>query len=152
MFVQYYTHVALPLSTVETRLDQLRSHLDEWAGVAYRDGEELFAEVGPGGGRYAKKVRLEIGVAEIRRAGVVYPITWTAAGGESLFPRLTADLILSHMGRDRTKLALQGTYTPPLGVIGRVVDRTLLKNVAESTLQDWVDRVATAISSNQPVS
>jgi hypothetical protein len=56
------------------------------------------------------------------------------------------------MGRDRTKLALQGTYTPPLGVIGRVVDRTLLKNVAESTLQDWVDRVATAVSSNQPVS
>jgi hypothetical protein len=152
MFVQYYTHVDVPLSTVEARIDEIRAHLDDWAGVAYRDGEELFAEVGPGGGKYAKKVRLDIGIAEIRRAGVVYPVSWTAVGGERLFPSLTADLIVSHMGRDRTKLSLQGTYTPPLGVIGRVVDRTVLKNVAESTIQDWVDRVAAAVSSTQSVS
>jgi hypothetical protein len=39
-----------------------------------------------------------------------------------------------------------------LGVIGRAVDRTLLRNVAESTVQDWVDRVAMSVSSTEPVS
>jgi hypothetical protein len=152
MFVQYYTHVPVSMSTVEARIEEVRAHFEDWAGVAYRDGEELHATVGPGAGGYAKKVRLEIGLAEIRRSGVVYPIQWTAVGAKGLFPRLTADLILSHVGEEKTKLSLQGTYEPPLGMVGRAVDRTLLRNVAESTVQDWVDRVAAAVSSAQPVS
>jgi hypothetical protein len=59
---------------------------------------------------------------------------------------------LSHLGQEKTKLVLQGTYEPPLGAIGRAVDRTLLRNVAESTVQDWVDRVAMSVSSTEPVS
>jgi hypothetical protein len=152
MFVQYYTHVPVALAVVEARIDEVRSHLEDWAGVAYRDGEELYATVGPGPGGYAKRVRLEIGTAEIRRTGVHYPITWTAVGAKRLFPKLTADLILSHLGQEKTKLVLQGTYEPPLGAIGRAVDRTLLRNVAESTVQDWVDRVAMSVSSTEPVS
>lgn len=152
MFVQYYTHVPVSLSTVEARIEGVRAHLDDWAGVAYRDGEELRSSVGPNPEGYAKKIRLDIGMAEIRTAGVVYPITWTAVGARGLFPRLTADLVLSHVGHDRTKLSLQGTYEPPLGAIGRAVDRAILRNVAESTVQDWVDRIAAAVSSAQPVS
>ena len=152
MFLQYYTHVPVPLGVVEARIDEVRSHLEDWAGVAYRDGEKLYATVGPGASGYAKRVRLEIGVAEIRRTGVHYPITWTAVGAKGLFPKLTADLVLSHVGQEKSKLFLQGTYDPPLGLIGRAVDRTLLRNVAESTVQDWVDRVARAVSSTQPVS
>lgn len=151
MFVHYYTHVPVSMSTVEARIEVIRAHLEDWADVAYRDGEELYASVGPASGGFAKKVRLDIGVAEIRKSGVVYPMSWTAVGAKGLFPRLTADLIVSHVGRERTKLSLQGTYEPPLGPIGRAIDRTLLKNVAESTVQDWVDRVALAVSSTQPV-
>lgn len=152
MFVHYYTHIPVSLGIVESRLGEVRARLEDWAGVAYRDGEEIHARVGPGPGGYAKEVRLEIGAAEIRRSGVVYPISWTAVGAKGLFPRLTADLVLSHVGRERTKLSLQGTYEPPLGPIGRAIDSTLLNNVAESTVQDWVDRVAAAVSSTQPVS
>lgn len=151
MFVQYYTHVPVALSVVESRIDEVRSHLEDWAGVAYRDGEDLFATVGPGSAGYAKRVRLEIGIAEIRRSGVHYPVTWTAAGAKGLFPKLTADLVLSHVGQEKTKLVLQGTYEPPLGAIGRAVDRALLRKIAESTVQDWVDRVAVAVSSPQQV-
>jgi hypothetical protein len=152
MFVRYYTHVPVALGTVERRIADVRAHLDDWAGVAYRDGEELCARVGPNPGGYAKKVHLDIGGAEIRRAGVVYPITWTAVGAQGLFPRLTADLVLSHMGHDRTKVSMEGTYEPPLGAIGRAADRTIFRDVAESTIQDWVDRIAIAVSSSQPVS
>ena len=146
MFVQYFTHVPIGLGTVETRVDQIRADLEEWAGIAYREGEELRAKVGPGFNGYAKTVRLDIGPPEIRPAGLVYPVTWIATGAEALFPRLSADLILSHVGPDKTKLSLQGTYDPPLGPIGKAIDRLLLKNVAEATIQDWVDRVADAVS------
>jgi len=91
-------------------------------------------------------------MAEIRRSGIIYPVTWTATGAHGLFPQLIADLVLIHVGQERTTLSLQGTYEPPLGPVGRAIDRTLLRNVAESTVQDWVDRVAAAVTSAQPVS
>jgi hypothetical protein len=150
MFIQYFTHVPVPLAEVERRIDHLRAHLEEWADIAYRDGEELRAKVRPGSISQAKQVRLEIGLAEIRRAGLVYPVTWTATGASGLFPRLSADLILSHVGRERTQIALFGTYEPPLGAIGRAIDRVALKNVAEATVKDWVDRVASAVSEPAP--
>jgi hypothetical protein len=146
MFVQYFTHVPVSLDVVEARIDDIRSRLGEWADIAYREGEDLRATVGPADHAYAKQVDLEIGMAEIRRAGVVYPISWTATRAQALFPKLTADLILTHVGREKTKLALEGTYEPPLGPVGRALDRVALKNVAEATIQDWVDRVAEAVS------
>lgn len=152
MFVHYYTDVAVPLNVVESRIDDVRGHLEDLGDVVYRDGEDLYTRVGPEGIHFAKKVRLEIGVPDIRHAGLVYPVAWSAAGAGALFPRLTADLVVSHMGREKTRLSLQGTYKPPFGPIGRAVDRSILRSVAESTVQDWVDRVASAISSGQPVS
>jgi hypothetical protein len=152
MFVRYYTHVPVSLGIVQARIEEIRAHLEDWADVAYREGEELHATVGPAVRGFAKKVRLDIGAAEIRRAGVVYPVSWTAVGASGLFPGLTADLVLSHVGKERTKLSLEGTYEPPLGPLGRALDRTLFRNVAESTIQDWVDRVAAAVSSTQQVS
>jgi hypothetical protein len=146
MLFQYFTHVPLPLGTVESRIDEVRASLEEWADIAYRDGEELRATVGPGPNSRAKTVRLDIGMAEVRRSGIIYPVTWTAVGASGLFPRLSADLVLSHVGKSRTRVALEGTYDPPLGPIGRAIDRLALRNVAEATIQDWVDRVATAVS------
>jgi hypothetical protein len=70
MFVHYFTHVPLHIGVVERRLDDLRGALEDWAGVAYREGEELRAKVGPSVGGYAKEVRLVIGVAEIHRTGL----------------------------------------------------------------------------------
>lgn len=151
MFFHYYTHVPVSMDDVEARLDDVRGHLEDMAGVAYRDGEDLYAKVGPAHAGYAKTVRLEIGMPELRRAGLVYPLTWTASGAKALFPKLSANLVLSHVGRERTKLTLEGTYDPPLGPIGRAVDRIVLKSVAEATVQDWVDRIAEAVTTRDKV-
>jgi hypothetical protein len=151
MFVHYFTHVPVELGLVQSRIDAVRSSLEEWAGVAYREGEELHARVGPAELTYAKEVRLGIGPGEVRPAGIVYPVTWTAVGAEVLFPRLDADLILTHLGWGRTKLTLEGNYAPPMGPVGRVIDRIILKNIAESTVQDWVDRVAMAVRTEPEV-
>ena len=50
------------------------------------------------------------------------------------------------MGEDRTQLAISARYRPPLGVLGRTVDRVLLHRVAEATVKDFLDRVGEAIT------
>lgn len=147
MFVHYSTHVSVGLPEVEKRLDSIRTQLEEWADIAYREGEELRSRVGPVDG-LAKSISLDIGVAEIHRSGLVYPIRWTAPGAGALFPELNADLALSQMGPSMTSVTLDGTYEPPLGVVGRVADRIVLGRVADATVRNWVDRLAEAVSSD----
>jgi len=147
VFVQYVTEVESGLGDVENSLDRVRSNLAEWADIAYRDGEKLRAKVGPNE-KVARSVELEIGMAEIHRIGLVYPIRWTATGATVLFPELNADLILTKRGPNHTTLTLKGNYQPPLGAIGRLVDRAGLGHVAEATVRDWMDRLAEALSPN----
>lgn len=152
MFVHYFTHIPVHIGVVEHRLDGLRDAMEEFAGVAYREGEELRAKVGPSIGGYAREVHLDIGVAEIHRTGLVYPVHWTAVGAEALFPKLSGELVLSHVGPERTKLSLEATYEPPLGPVGKVVDRVLLGRFAESTVQNWVDKLAQALEVDPAIS
>jgi hypothetical protein len=151
VFLEYSTKVEAPLSQVEKSLEAVRFSLEEWAYIAYREGEQLRARVGPSA-TMAHEVRLDIGVAEVHSSGLVYPIHWTAQGAGLLFPELTADLVLSKAGSNLTSLTLKATYKPPLGALGRLVDRALLGRVAEATVVDWMDRLAEAISSNARVS
>jgi hypothetical protein len=102
--------------------------------------------VGPEPSRFAKKVDLVIGPPEVRNAGVVFPVRWSASGAEALFPKLVANLILTHLGPEMTSLSLEGTYQSPLGPLGRAVDRIALGKFAEATVKDWVDRVAEAVA------
>ena len=53
------------------------------------------------------------------------------------------------MGPDRAQLAMSARYVPPLGAVGRTIDRALLSRVAEATVKDFLDRVADAIMSER---
>lgn len=151
MFVHYFTHVPLNVSEVEKRLDALRTNLGEMADVAYREGEELRAKVGPWEGGFAKEVELEIGTAEIHRTGIAYPITWTATGAQVLFPKLNAELLLAHVGKTLTRIAIEGTYEPPLGFVGKMADRALLGRYADAAVRNWLDRLAESIQDEADV-
>jgi hypothetical protein len=74
------------------------------------------------------------------------PLTWEPVGLEGVLPRLDADIELGSLGEDRTQLAISARYRPPLGVLGRTVDRVLLHRVAEATVKDFLDRVGEAIT------
>ncbi len=150
MFVHYFTHVPLNVSDVEKRLDQFRTNLPEMADVAYRQGEELRAKVGPWVEGFAKEVELEIGTAEIHRTGIAYPVTWTAVGATMLFPKLNAELLLAHVGRNLTRIAIEGTYEPPLGFVGKMADRAILGRYADAAVRNWLDQLAEALVNEKP--
>jgi hypothetical protein len=59
---------------------------------------------------------------------------------------MDGDIELGPLGPGRTQLALSARYRPPLGTLGRAVDRVLLHRVAEATVKDFLDRVADALT------
>jgi hypothetical protein len=72
------------------------------------------------------------------------PLSWKATGPERLFPS-HADLEIAALGRSRTQLSISARYRPPLGVVGKALDRVLLHRVAEATIKDFMDRVGEGI-------
>jgi hypothetical protein len=149
MFVRYYLELPLPASQVEhAMLDSPAGWLSTVAGEAQRRGDHLLAEVGVGplGPRLGRRVAIELGQPVRFPSMTSLPLTWEPVGMEGLLPRLDANIELGSLGGDRTQLAISARYRPPLGVVGRTVDRVLLHRVAEATLKDFLDRVGEAIT------
>jgi len=46
---------------------------------------------------------------------------------------------------------MSARYVPPLGALGRVIDRAVLFRVAEATIKDFLDRVREAVLSETGV-
>ncbi|MBI4728697.1 MAG: hypothetical protein HY775_04250 [Acidobacteria bacterium] len=144
MFVYYYVHLSQPFETVERGLLDALGSLDGWAAAAYREGEAIRARIGVGGERrlIAKAIRMEAGAPRRGTVETTVPLTWEATGTPGLFPRMEADLVVAALGPDLTQISLRGSYRPPLGAIGRAVDRTLLHRLAEASVKGLLDRVA----------
>jgi len=152
VFVRYYTHVERSFSDLAAAFTAQHLPLNEWATDAYRDGERLTVRIGVGGVAaplVAKRVELRL---EDRYAGadkVVLAVSWTATGSTALFPRMDADLMIEPLGPDLTQLTFQGSYVPPFGVPGSLLDRWVLHRVAEASVKNLVDRVAKDLRSHE---
>lgn len=144
VFVQYYGMVERPFAEVEADLVALGDGLDRSADVAYRHGEDLLARIGGSG--IAKTVLLDMGSPSRGEASTSIPLVWWATGTPSLFPTMEAELTVAPMGDDLTQVLFQGTYKPPLGAVGRVLDRAVLHRFAEMSVKDFVDRVVDLLS------
>lgn len=146
MFIYYFVPMEPgPFREAERALLEVLDALPEEANVAYRKGEELRSRLRLDGAPVAKTVRLEVGEPMRGQSETTIPLIWEATGTPGLFPRMEADLVLSALGEEVTHLALRGTYRPPLGRIGEMLDRALLHRVAELSVKRFVDRVAAAI-------
>jgi hypothetical protein len=148
MFARYFVELAMDAERVETAL--LRSP-ETWVPGLARDanhhGDALLAEVGFGDDvRVARKVEIEFGDAVRMPSKTVIPLRWEAAGATGLFPALEADLEIAPLGPARTQVAMSARYVPPLGAVGRAIDRAVLFRVAEATLKDFLDHVAEALT------
>lgn len=150
MFVRYYVELALPYPRAEAALlDGPERWVPGLAREADDRGERLLGEVGIGDERRIDRtVEIEVGDAVHVAAGVVLPLSWQAATGSRLFPAFEADLELAGLGVDRTQLSINARYTPPMGIIGRAIDRALLHRVAEATVKDFLDHVGEALQTH----
>lgn len=145
MFIRYYLDLTIPFADVEAAL---LAQPEAWVPGLARDaedrGEHLLAEVGfavDHEHRLDKRVEIEFGQPHRISAKTLLPMSWKATGPEQLFPSLDADLEVAALGSSRTQLSISARYRPPMGPLGRALDRALLHRVAEATMKDFLDRV-----------
>jgi hypothetical protein len=149
MFVRDEVRVDVGLEVARDRLAKLDSWFLTASDYAYGEGMAGLSRVGPRGpvpgiSRLAE-TRLQNLTPRDGRAGLA--LRWEARGpGGRLFPVLDADLTLTPAGENAAVLALVGAYRPPLGGLGAELDRLLLHRVAEATIRNFLERVATALA------
>jgi hypothetical protein len=144
IFLEDFVDVSLPLGFIRGRCCRAENWLTALASAAEEDGEVLRLQIGPtwAGGRVTREVEATVGPARDRGAACVVPLAWKATGMAGLFPVLDGDLELAPLGSNRCRLTLSASYLPPLGDLGRALDRALLHRVAQSTVRSFLARVA----------
>jgi hypothetical protein len=148
MLVYDFIRIPLPVDQVRSRLlAAVSGLLQQVAEAAYDEGEELLSRVGPFGSvpGLSKAVRVYGGKVRDRGEGFVMPLRWSATGPAELFPVMEADLEISPLGSEESQLRLSGSYDPPLGSIGRQLDRLLLHQLAEATVRAFLSQLVTAL-------
>jgi hypothetical protein len=148
MFVRYFVEIDMPYIGVEAALiDGPERWMPGLARTAGDRGEQLLVEVGFGSHehRLEREVEISFGTPMRFPSQTVLPMSWRPTSGERLLPALEADLEVAPLGPHRTQLAISARYRPPLGAVGRALDRALLRRVAEATVKDFLDRVAAGL-------
>jgi hypothetical protein len=148
MLVYDFIHIPLPVEHVRHRLFVAVSGLwQQVAEAAYDEGEELLSRVGPFGPvpGLSKAVRVQVGTVRERGDGFVMPLQWSATGPTELFPVMVADLEVAPLGAGASQLRLSGSYDPPLGALGRQLDRLLLHQLAEATVRALLSQLVAAL-------
>jgi hypothetical protein len=114
--------------------------------------ERLLAEVGFTVAERRISREVAISFREPRRLGsrTLVPMTWEATGPDGFLPTLEGDLEVAPLGPSRTQLSISVMYTPPMGGLGRALDRALLHRVAEATVKDFLERVAATMTDRDP--
>lgn len=144
MFVRYYLDLPVAFDDVEALvLDSPGTWVPAMLEAAEDRGERLLAEVGfaVDARRIDKEVEISLGEPYRLSRKTLLPMSWRATGPERLFPQLDADLEIAPLGPQRTQLSISARYRPPLGTLGRALDRAMLHRVAEATIKDFLDRV-----------
>jgi hypothetical protein len=145
MFIHDFVYVDAPAEAVCTRiLEDHGSWLGPLAVDATQEGEALRVRIGPAGPLpgLSRTALVELGEPQRRGDATVVPLTWHASGGAAMFPVLSADLEVAGLGPARTQLSVMGRYDPPLGGLGRTLDRLLFHRVAEASVRSFLRRVA----------
>ncbi len=121
--------------------------------ATYEEGLTAILRIGPFGEMRgaSRLVRVQFLAPARRGVTITVPLRWEVAGlGGDLFPVLDADLILTRHGDDQVQLGLTGSYRPPFGRAGAVLDRTLMKRVAAATIRSLLEHMGRAIADPAP--
>lgn len=144
IFLEDFIDVSRRLEQVRERFAGNGNWLEPPATAAVEDGERLYLRIGPSWavGRVSREVRVSLGPARERGESCVVPLAWEAVALPALFPVLDGDLELTPLGAGSCRLTLSASYVPPLGGLGRGLDRAVLHRVAQSSMRSFLTRVA----------
>jgi hypothetical protein len=73
------------------------------------------------------------------------PITWEAVKAAALFPSMSAELSAWPLTATETQIELEGSYVPPLGVVGNALDAVVGHRIAEAAVHRFLDDVVAEI-------
>ena len=123
------------------------------AAAAMGEGEALRMRIGPLSAlpMLGKTFSVEVGEPLTREEVTVVPLTWTATAAPGLFPVLSADLEVAPLDANLTQLTLRGRYEPPLGAVGRRLDRLLMHRIAEASVRAFLGRLVSTLSAVETV-
>ena len=150
MFLKSITELTVDFAYVRAAmLSGPRAWLDGLAAAAGAEGDRLLVDVGleVRGHDIRRRAGLEVGEAMTTDRVALLPLRLRVEDHQRLFPSLEGNLDAAWLGPGRTHLALTLTYDPPLGVLGRAVDRALLHRVAEAVAQRFLEAIATELTS-----
>ncbi|MBV8364610.1 MAG: hypothetical protein JO193_08615 [Candidatus Eremiobacteraeota bacterium] len=85
----------------------------------------------PGGGFVSVPIQLQ----RTHEGGSPLAFRFQAKEGGTLFPTFEGALSVEPAGPPHSCVRLRGEYTPPMGVVGRAVNATALRRVAEHSLR-----------------
>jgi hypothetical protein len=112
---------------------------------AKRFRSELSVDLGVGTSVH-QEVSLQLGVARTANNGIVLPLVWRPTGRQRLVPIFKGELKASEV-RTGTELRLYGTYTVPLGILGRFGDRVVGGRLARRSIAALAERLAWRLES-----
>ena len=141
MFVQHSIHVDRPIAEVSAALTADPS---KWFP---RFEGPVHAEVGlqVAGLAFRKKVTIEVGEPLSAGDWTSVPVTWQATFIKRLFPVMTGKVELAPVDPRTTRLTVCGMYQPPLGSLGKQLDDALMHRVAEATVKELAEAIATEL-------
>lgn len=71
-----------------------------------------------------------------------FPLEWSSLTRPSLFPHMKAKLSVYPLSSTEAQLELEGTYDPPLGLLGDAIDALVGKQIAEATVLRFLQDIA----------
>jgi hypothetical protein len=112
--------------------------------AAATDAAKLHAKVGPfdiGAEVTIKIVRVDHDTS-YNRPAMKLRLEWAATSHPGWFPEMKATLAIFPLSPTETELELEGSYEPPIGKLGAVIDLALMHRIAEASLTRFVQEVA----------
>jgi Polyketide cyclase / dehydrase and lipid transport len=92
-----------------------------------------------------KRVQIAFGDPVKTSTWAVIPISWRATSIHKLFPVMNGKLEVAPSGKQETRLTVSGMYEPPLGKLGEQLDEALMHRVAEGTVRELAEQIATKL-------
>jgi hypothetical protein len=139
---------------VDSPVERTLGRISSWLAVG--EGEAAAAAAMAAGGRVlaragfaglGKTVEVRTLRPHFRDGVIVVPLRWAATGRlGNLFPTLDANLEISACVGGRSRVALIGSYRPPMGSLGASLDRAVLSRAGRVTIRRWLRGARAAVT------